>query len=412
MRRVYVVLAAVAIAADALIAGGAAAGAKLVGAKLEPAVVEAGDHVVITAQVEDPARQVAKAEATVVEYPVMKLPLNDQGTGDDKQAGDGIWSGGFDIPGAPGGVYHIEVALLDADGKVIEADGKPATAVMPLELKQPQLPSKVSNEELLAMAAPWRTDKQIARITATPVSTPLRFVVMGDSRSNPKVFADLLAVTASLKPAFSINTGDIVPGGEPDEFAYFFTQIKDVNWPFLIVPGNHDTGPSRGRLYEELFGRPDYYFDYAGIRFVAVDNATGKITAEQLAWLSDVLTTDLCKFVFIHMPPSVIKKWDFHAFSAGAQEFADLVAAKKVERVYVGHIHGFGVAEYEGVRYVLTGGAGAGLYERLAPGNIHNIVLVQVGTRQDGTQSIRETVYKPDGSSFVVNDAEWIAAGQ
>jgi hypothetical protein len=140
MRRVYVVLAAVAIAVAALTAGGVAAGAKLVGAKLEPAVVQPGDHVAITAEVEDPGRQVAKVEATVVEYPVMKLPLNDQGTGDDKQAGDGTWSGGFDIPGATEGVYHIEVALLDADGKVIEVEGKPATAVMPLELKQPQLP--------------------------------------------------------------------------------------------------------------------------------------------------------------------------------------------------------------------------------------------------------------------------------
>lgn len=263
---------------------------------------------------------------------------------------------------------------------------------------------------LLAAARPWRTATQIARIKAYcggPGET-FRFVVMGDSRSNPKVFGDLLGITAGLKPDFSLHTGDIVRGGNPEEFAQFFSQIEDVRWPFLIVIGNHELGPSGGGLYRELFGRTDYHFDCKGYRFVSVDNAGGAISAQQLAWLERVLTTDLRKIVLVHIPPSVIEEWNWHSFATGAREFAELIAAKRVERVYVGHIHGFDVAEHQGVRYVLTGGAGAPLYEQTAPGNFYHVVLVEAGP--DG---LRETVHKLDGTSFVIDPRKWISgAGQ
>jgi 3',5'-cyclic AMP phosphodiesterase CpdA len=261
--------------------------------------------------------------------------------------------------------------------------------------------------ELRAAAAPWRTEAQIAKIPPRASGERFRFLVMGDSRTNRRVFKRLLAMAAGFpKLDFSVDVGDIVPGGQPQEFAFFYTQIEKVAWPFLVVEGNHERGPSEGRLYEELFGPTDYYFDHGGFRFVGLDNAKSAVTPKQLAWLGEVLTTDLRKVVWFHVPPSVIAKWEWHSFSDGAQELADLLAEKGVERVYVGHIHGFDAAEYKGVTYVLSGGAGATLNEQAAPGDFHHIVLVEA--LPDG---LRETVYKLDGTSFVLDSAAWISSG-
>jgi len=261
-------------------------------------------------------------------------------------------------------------------------------------------------DALQAAARPWKTERQIRKLKtlARKAEESFRFVVMGDSRSSPAMFEKLLELAAGLpKFDFSLHTGDIVSSGQPQEFAFFFDEMRGVNWPFFIAEGNHELGPSGGKLYEELFGPTDYYFDHGGFRFIGLDNSRYVVTPKQLEWLREALTTDLRKIVFFHAPPAVIKQWKWHSFSQGAQELADLLAEKKVERAYVGHIHGFGVAEYEGVRYVLTGGAGAPLYAQTAPGNFNHIVLVEALP-----QGLRETVYKADGSSFVLDAEKWI----
>ena len=390
----------------------AAAGPGLSDAKIEPATVKPGGHVIITVAAADPAKAMAKLEAIVTEYPVMKLPLNDAGQGDDKTAGDGIYTLGLTVPEeAPAGTYHLEISALDAAGNAIQAAGQPLKATVPLEVKSPEAVAEPNADALRTAAAPWRTEAQIAKIKAIArkPDEPFRFVVMGDSRSNPEVFAKLLSIAAGLpKFDFSVNTGDIVPGGKPAQYEFFYQQIKGVTWPFLVVEGNHELGPTGGRLYEELFGPTDYYFDHGGIRFVGLNNAKGVVTPQQLKWLDQALTTDLRKIVFFHAPPSVIPEWAFHSFSMGAEELTDLLASKKVERAYVGHIHGFDVANYKGVEYVLSGGGGAGLAAQLAPGNFHHIVLVEVFP-----EGLRETVYKLDGTSFMIDPQKWISgAGQ
>lgn len=377
-------------------------------AKAEPASLKAGDHVVLSVAVADPGKAVAKVTAVVEEYPSMALPMNDSGQGDDKTAGDGVWTLGFGVPEeAPAGTYHFDMIPADAADKTFDVNGQPLKAVVALEIKPQEIASAVSSEDLAAQAKPWRTENQVAKIKAInrKAGDSFRFLVMGDTRSNPAVFAKMLDMASEMpKFDFAINTGDIVPSGKPDEYAFFFTQIKGVMYPYVIVAGNHELGPTGGRLYEELFGPTDYYFDHGGIRFVGLNNSRGVITPQQLTWLGETLTTNLRKVVFFHAPPAVIQKWAFHAFSSGAEELADLLAAKKVDRVYVGHIHGFGVAEYKGVTYVLTGGGGAGLYPQLAPGDFHNEVLVEVLPK-----GFRETVYKDNGSTFVLDLAKWIS---
>lgn len=57
------------------------------------------------------------------------------------------------------------------------------------------------------------------------------------------------------------------------------------------------------------------------------------------------------------------KKKRLGYFTTGAIEFGDIAARRKVERVYVGHIHALGYANHKNVRYVLSGGGGSPLYD-------------------------------------------------
>lgn len=274
---------------------------------------------------------------------------------------------------------------------------------------------QLASPQLLAAARPWRITAQLAKLQATrrDPGAPFTFVVMSDSQSLPQVFTKILNLTARLKPDFSMHNGDAVPGGKPDEFAALLSRLRGVTWPFLRGMGNHDTYPrsvggrdTSGRLFTELFGATNYYFDRGGVRFVVVDTARYAVTPAQRQWLDRVLTTKLRKIVFTHMPPVVIRKWAWHGFESGAAEFADIMARRKVERVYVGHIHGFDVARYRGVTYVLSAGAGAPL--RWAPGSsiaaFFHVVRVEV--RPTG---LVETVFKTDGTNFVLKPEAWIA---
>jgi alpha-L-fucosidase len=124
----------------------AAAAPKLSGAKIEPATAWVGDHVVATVAVEDSAKEVAEVEAVVVEYPGYKFPLNDRGEGDDQSAGDGIWTGGTDVPPEAllPGTYHIAISPRNAAGKPFKVEDEHVRylrATVALTLQPPEPPA-------------------------------------------------------------------------------------------------------------------------------------------------------------------------------------------------------------------------------------------------------------------------------
>ena len=55
-----------------------------------------------------------------------------------------------------------------------------------------------------------------------------------------------------------------------------------------------------------------------------------------------------------------------------------------VSHVFLGHIHAYSTATYNGVNYTVSGGGGAGLHNRYGPlGNVHHYVICDV--LPDGT---------------------------
>lgn len=261
--------------------------------------------------------------------------------------------------------------------------------------------------------------ERLARAGPPPGKT-FRFAVLGDAEpgrfwifrvlfNRQGVFGRQLACVQRQSVDFSVQLGDMVSRGLERQYLRFFGELNAlrVTKPYLTVIGNHDrsvpNGKSHSRLYRALFGKNNYHFDYGGVRFVVLDSSAKRLTRAQLKWLSSVLDTGRRKIVFTHMPPSLLTLWGGFAahgmggFKQGAREFVDLAARKGVERVYMGHVHAFGVQDYRGVRYVLTGGGGSALFPSGASDKFHHYLTVTVGP-----QDIQERVHPMDGFSFQI----------
>lgn len=278
-------------------------------------------------------------------------------------------------------------------------------------------------KRLLKEAAAWRTQRQLERLARKPLpaGAPLEFVVIGDAESGrfftqrwlfgkSGVFQAQLRSIRGRDADFVVQLGDMVSRGTPDRYHEFLGKLGEPppDSVYLTVIGNHDRrsphGSADADLYQALFGQTDYYFERGDARFVALDTSAGRLSAEQLRWLDEVLTTDKIKIVFTHMTPDAIGAWaasglnrSVGAFNPGAKEFTDIVSRHKVARVYVGHIHGFGVTDFQGVRYVLTGGGGSPLYPASGVERSYHYLTVRIGP-----EGVTETLCRMDGSSVCV----------
>ena len=282
--------------------------------------------------------------------------------------------------------------------------------------------SAADRDGLAQAAAPWKTSLHLARLARIrrPPGERFEFAVLGDGEpgrfwvfralfNRKGVFARQVASIQTQSVDFCIQLGDMVSRGTERNFHRFLHRLNAmaVPKPYLTVIGNHDRskphGKSDSRAYRSIFGAGNYYFDHGGVRFVSLDSSARRLTRTQLKWLGHVLDTSLRKIVFTHMPPALLRLWGgalahgMGGFRRGAREFTRLLSAKGVERVYLGHVHAFGVEDYGGVRYVLSGGGGSALFPSGAADKFHHYLTVSVGP-----SGIQERVHALDGSSFLI----------
>ncbi|OGR96348.1 MAG: hypothetical protein A2V88_14510 [Elusimicrobia bacterium RBG_16_66_12] len=276
-------------------------------------------------------------------------------------------------------------------------------------------------ETLQEYARPWRTNAQLAKLAAAPHGPggSFRFAVIGDAEpgrfwitrrlfSKPGVFWRLLARADRSGSDFIFQLGDMVSRGTSAGFLAFIRGLfaSGTRTPYLTALGNHDRhkphGVTHDRMYRAAFGSPDYSFTRGGWRFVVVDSSVGRVTEAQLKWLEGELDPAVPAVVFTHIPPAPLSEWTdwgrlkgAGGFKEGGEEFMRLMSAKKVARVYMGHIHGLGVLERGGVKYVLTGGGGSPLFPGPVKRRLHHWLSVEVLP-----EGLTETVHADDGSSF------------
>ena len=174
-----------------------------------------------------------------------------------------------------------------------------------------------------------------------------------DNVANLRRALDRLAVVRPAPQAL-VFTGDLADRGDPDAYA----TLRSVVEPFaagigaIVVwtMGNHDErAPFAKGLYDsDDAGPQDRVHEVDGLRIVALDTSVpgyhhGELTADQLAWLADVLATpaEHGTLLAMHHPPLPLPMLraaeliELH----DQQALADVIAGTDVRGILAGHLH-------------------------------------------------------------------------
>lgn len=239
-------------------------------------------------------------------------------------------------------------------------------------------------------------------------------VILGDNRNGYDTFATIITQVNAIKPAFVIDNGDLVFSGKPNQYRLFDQMISGIATTVNTTLGNHDIRGNGRDIYTKLYGPAYYSFDWGDTHYVFLDSSRGyaepeAIPADQYAWLERDLQQARGKqlVVISHVPPTDprpgLKPNDIEAYtdqlkqegglierkleaysvdaaidhgfrtSSEAEKFEALMAQYQVSTVYLSHIHSYFDYTKQGVRYLISGGAGA---ELMTQGSYYHYLVI------------------------------------
>lgn len=260
---------------------------------------------------------------------------------------------------------------------------------------------------LLATACAGAKTGRLPAVPPVAAGGGVTFVVVGDNRGDAEgnqrpVFLETLRAVNEVNPAFVVTTGDMIAGYAETEdqarkqWTGYKKAMAELKPPTFHTPGNHDIWDAMsGRVYRELWGPTFYAFDHGPVRIVGLDTETdrSRIDAKQFAWLEKQLATAGSRKVFLsfHKPLYPVDGHIGNSLDTYPEErdklHALLVRHKaRIGAVFAGHEHLYSLEERDGIRYYITGGAGANLYAPREQGGFHHFLAVRV--EQDGSTEI------------------------
>lgn len=215
----------------------------------------------------------------------------------------------------------------------------------------------------------------------------LRFVAMGDSRTNPKDWAKVAGAVLKVKPDLVVFSGDMVAYGlndwQWDE--EFIGPAKELfaTIPFYAVIGNHE---ANAPLYNELFYTPskdgksrNWSQEINGVLLIGIDGEQDfSAGSENYKWLEKTLDESKAKFIFFfsHYPAwtsaghgrldKETHRPRERAVRQGQDVLAPLLTKYKATAFICGHDHVYERSELPGgLTHIISGGAGAPLRKKV-----------------------------------------------
>jgi hypothetical protein len=198
-------------------------------------------------------------------------------------------------------------------------------------------------------------------------------VIYGDTRTDHVSHQKVVNAIMTIEPAVVFHVGDLVEDGlNPDDWAIFNEIVSELVEVAEFYPalGNHE---KNSRLFFDNFDLPNnerwYSVEIDDIHFIVLDsNSDSSEGSEQYEWLEADLQniSDKIKFVMavFHHPP----------FSSGPhiedekglrRTIVPLFEEYGVDIVFNGHDHVYERSLYNDVYYIVTGGGGASLYDKV-----------------------------------------------
>lgn len=209
------------------------------------------------------------------------------------------------------------------------------------------------------------------------IKTPVRIAIVGDSRSQPDVFAKICQQIAKYHPDIILHSGDIVASGDRIEQwnPQFFEPAKELIKKIPVYPtlGNHER---KAGYYFEHFtiheGKPWWSANYGSVHIIGLSTSDDSSPAsEQYKWLADDLKANQDKpwkiamfhYPLFHVHPSR-PVYDFRYY------WMPLFIKHNVNFAITGHDHyyvrtfpiGNMSEKQQGSIHITSAGGGASLY--------------------------------------------------
>ncbi len=197
-------------------------------------------------------------------------------------------------------------------------------------------------------------------------ATHLDFAAYGDCRHQTDIHQKIATNIAAAGAAFVLVSGDLVDApDDPQAWVEFRGAAKDLlKRPYYCAPGDHDTGSKN--LYQKEFGLERMYYDKVegDCHLFILDSGGSFEDADQMAWLEKTAaaSTSKHKIAVFHHPPFGIQGRRVGQADGIRPKIHPQLVKLKFCGAICGHQHAFYTTLREGVRYVVTAGGGASLY--------------------------------------------------
>ena len=219
-------------------------------------------------------------------------------------------------------------------------------------------------------------------------------IVFGDNRPPnvqdlypPPVYYDIINETKVINPVAIIGTGDHTGVGKEEQMDVFAESLKGLENAWIAL-GNHDLNYRKLGYWKNVIG-PEYYYvdDIPGWRISVVnsDRYPKDRFLEQVYYVLN--TTDRSIIFVFHRPLYPYVRHNINELGDGREHDLEVIISNRsnIKLVIQGHWHGYAVAKKGHVEYIVTGGAGAPLYDwpavvrnatDVVKGKYHYIVLI------------------------------------
>ena len=158
---------------------------------------------------------------------------------------------------------------------------------------------------------------------------------------------------------FVLNVGDIALDKKRAHFIAYNKLLDLIKFPVIATIGDHDDRS----IFEEFYGLKEFTFVNRNSFFIVLDNEGGELTEKQFQWFEEKLQEGEKYdhvFVSMHKPPFDPYQQDWYNMDSSpwAYKFRKLCGKYDVDMVFSGHKHMFKHEVFDGVDYIVTGGAG------------------------------------------------------
>ncbi len=275
-----------------------------------------------------------------------------------------------------------------------------------------------TNYRYVVTAGKQSTDGEFTTAPADDSKNPFSFVLYGDNRTNDDAHAAVVRQILQAPGDFLVNTGDLIEDGNvPILWQRFFdiegNLIRDRS--LFAAVGNHELHEASGANFLRYFGDDDPSLNgirklyrtvrWENMRFFFLNGMDAFIGTDERTWLDGELTKAdaepnlVWRVVVLHQGV-----WSSgpHGNNPRLAEagIVDVFRSHHIDMILSGHDHIYERGESNGIKYVVSGGGGAPLYEigkKLPTTKKVESTFHFIETKVDGDK-IAMTVRRSDGS--------------